>query len=81
MRPDIVAQMERRLLNWVDERLGDRPDPMVEVLELGLPAVDRLEQVIAEDAAEAALREDFDHTDGSVPGGRLSSTFAGRRTE
>ncbi len=83
MRPDIVAEMERRLLNWVDDRLGDRLDPIVEVLEFGLPAVHRLERVIAEDAAdaaEAALRDDLAHMDDSVAGG-LSSSIAARRTE
>jgi arylsulfatase len=49
VRPDVVADMERRLHRWVDERLGDRPDPMTEVIEVGLPAVHRLEGVIAED--------------------------------
>ncbi len=53
-RPDVVAQMERRLLRWLGDRLQDRPDPMLEVLEIGLPAVNRLEGVIAEDAARTA---------------------------
>lgn len=55
-RPDVVAEMDSRLRGWVDERLGDRPDPMLEVLEVGLPAVRRLEDVIDEDARAAALR-------------------------
>ena len=55
-RPEVVADMERRLLRWVDDRRGDRPDPMMEVLEMGLPAVNRLEGVIAEDAEAADLR-------------------------
>ena len=55
-RPEVVADMERRLLRWVDDRRGSRPDPMMEVLEMGLPAVNRLEGVIAEDAEAADLR-------------------------
>ncbi len=56
LRPDVVADMDRLLLRFVDERLGDRPDPMAEVLKVGLPAVNRLEAVIAEDAKAAGLR-------------------------
>ncbi len=55
-RPDVLADMERRLLRWLDDRLGPRTDPMLEVLEFGLPAVQRLEDVIAEDAATGAER-------------------------
>ncbi len=71
LRPDIAADLERRLLTWIDERLGDRPDPMVEVVEVGLPAVHRLEGIIAEEAEAAALRaglrglEEIDEADDS----------------
>ena len=59
VRLDIVAEMEARLVGWVDERLGDRPDPMIEVLELGLPAVNRLQRVIAEEAEATAFEADL----------------------
>jgi arylsulfatase A-like enzyme len=56
LRPDVVGDLEDRLLRWVDAQLGNRPDPMVEVLKTGLPAVLRLEGLIAEDAEALALR-------------------------
>lgn len=59
VRLDIVAEMEARLVGWVDERLGDRPDPMIEVLELGLPAVNRLQRVIAEEAEATAFEAEM----------------------
>ena len=45
--PDIVAELDSRLRAWVGDQLGGRPDPMVEVLDAGLPAVARLHDVIA----------------------------------
>jgi arylsulfatase A-like enzyme len=45
--PDIVAELDGRLRHWVVGQLGGRPDPMVEVIDAGLPAVARLHDVIA----------------------------------
>jgi hypothetical protein len=39
--------------DWLGDQLGERPDPMDEVVEFGLPAVMRLAGVIEEDRAEA----------------------------
>jgi arylsulfatase len=77
LRPDVVADMDRRLVRWVDERLGGRPDPMCEVLEVGLPAVNRLAGVIAEDAEAASLEggpHRFNPSD--VTGGRRVTATA-----
>ncbi len=48
-RPDVVARMDAQLDRWLTARLDGRPDPMLEVIEHGLPAVRRLEGVIQED--------------------------------
>ena len=45
--PDIVAELDGRLRHWVSAQLGGRPDPMIEVIDAGLPAVARLNDVIA----------------------------------
>ena len=47
-RPDIVGQMDAMLADWLRERLAGRPDPMDEVVAAGLPAVRRLNDLIAE---------------------------------
>jgi arylsulfatase len=52
-RPDVVADLDRQLQVWLQARLGGRPDPLVEVIEVGLPAVARLAGVIAEDRVES----------------------------
>jgi arylsulfatase A-like enzyme len=52
--PGLVAAMERELSSWVDEQLAGRPDPMRLALAEGLPAVRRLEGVIAEESAAVA---------------------------
>jgi arylsulfatase len=57
--PEVVADLDGQMHAWLNEHLGDRPDPMVEVVEAGLPAVDRLKGVIAEDAEAAALGADM----------------------
>jgi len=48
-RPDVVASMDALMDRWLDARLAGRTDPMLEVIEFGLPAVKRLEDVIRED--------------------------------
>lgn len=50
-RADVVKEMDGRLDRWLAESLGGRPDPMIEVIKYGLPAVTRLEAVIAEEGA------------------------------
>ena len=46
-QPDIVRQMDAMLVDWLRERLNGRPDPMDEVVTAGLPAVRRLNDLIA----------------------------------
>ena len=46
-QPDIVRQMDAMLADWLRERLNGRPDPMDEVVTAGLPAVRRLNDLIA----------------------------------
>ncbi len=45
--PDVVAELGQRLDHWVSAQLGGRPDPMHQVIDAGLPAVARLNDVIA----------------------------------
>ncbi len=45
--PEVVAELGDRLNHWVSAQLGGRPDPMHSVLDAGLPAVARLNDVIA----------------------------------
>jgi arylsulfatase len=52
-RPDVLAELDGRLQRWLDDQLGDRPDPMLEVVEAGLPAVTRLAGIVAEEAETA----------------------------
>jgi arylsulfatase A-like enzyme len=47
--PGVVAQLSGQLDAWIRDLLDGRPDPMVEVIEFGLPAVRRLEKVVLED--------------------------------
>lgn len=48
--PEVVADLDERLTGWLEQHLGGRPDPMAEVIDHGLPAVNRLVGVIREDA-------------------------------
>ena len=50
-RPEIVGQLDALLATWLQSQLGDRPDPMEEVVEMGLPAVRRLNDLVADLAA------------------------------
>ena len=52
-RPDVVAAMDALMNRWLDTQLAGRPDPMIEVIDFGLPAVLRLEGVIEEDRQAA----------------------------
>ena len=45
--PEVVEELGARLNHWVSAQLGGRPDPMHSVLDAGLPAVARLNDVIA----------------------------------
>jgi arylsulfatase len=45
--PEVVADLGSRLNHWVSAQLGGHPDPMHSVLDAGLPAVARLNDVIA----------------------------------
>ena len=47
LHPEVVAELGDRLDHWVSAQLGGRPDPMHSVLDAGLPAVARLNDVIA----------------------------------
>jgi arylsulfatase A-like enzyme len=72
-RPEIAAEMELRLEEFLDEKFRERPDPMPEVVDHGLPAVRRLTGVMAEDAEleRQALMELADvegHRDGTHVG-------------
>ena len=53
-RPDLARQMDAMLSQWLNERLDGRPDPMEEVVTAGLPAVRRLNDLIAALDAEIA---------------------------
>jgi arylsulfatase len=45
--PEVAADLDGRLRHWVSAQLGGRHDPMLEVIDAGLPAVARLNDVIA----------------------------------
>jgi arylsulfatase A-like enzyme/multidrug efflux pump subunit AcrA (membrane-fusion protein) len=45
--PEVVDRMHAQLQHWVGAQLGGRPDPMLSVIDAGLPAVARLNQVVA----------------------------------
>jgi arylsulfatase A-like enzyme/multidrug efflux pump subunit AcrA (membrane-fusion protein) len=45
--PEVVTELGDRLQHWVSAQLAGRPDPMHSVLDAGLPAVARLNDVIA----------------------------------
>jgi arylsulfatase len=63
--PAVVAELDSLLMSWLAEHLAGRPDPMVEVVKSGLPAVARLEGVIADEGeqdAEAIIEIDEPET-------------------
>ena len=45
--PEVAADLDGRLRHWVSAQLAGRHDPMLEVIDAGLPAVARLNDVIA----------------------------------
>jgi arylsulfatase A-like enzyme len=45
--PEVAAGLDARLRHWVSAQLAGRHDPMLEVIDAGLPAVARLNDVIA----------------------------------
>ncbi len=51
-RPDIARDLDAMLTAWLNEQLDGRPDPMEEVVEAGLPAVRRLNDLIEELATQ-----------------------------
>lgn len=44
--PEVVETMTAQLHHWVAAQLGGRPDPMLSVIDAGLPAVARLNDVV-----------------------------------
>jgi len=44
--PEVVDELGARLTHWVSAQLAGRPDPMLQVIDAGLPAVARLNDVI-----------------------------------
>ena len=47
LHPEVVATMDAQLDHWVSAQLAGRPDPMLSVIDAGLPAVARLHDVMA----------------------------------
>ncbi|MGA2835434.1 MAG: sulfatase-like hydrolase/transferase [Acidimicrobiales bacterium] len=47
LHPEVVDELGARLNHWVSAQLAGRPDPMLSVIDAGLPAVARLNDVIA----------------------------------
>jgi arylsulfatase len=45
--PEVVATMGDQLQHWVSAQLAGRPDPMLSVIDAGLPAVARLNDVVS----------------------------------
>jgi arylsulfatase A-like enzyme len=54
-RPDVAGALDRQLEHALEHALDGRPDPMLEVLAAGLPAIARLDAVIQEDAEREGL--------------------------
>jgi arylsulfatase len=75
--PAVVDELGKRLNHWVSAQLGGRPDPMLSVLDAGLPAVARLNDVIA---GQSRPRNDvptpIDPGPGLVPAG-VAAAVAG----
>ncbi len=46
LHPEVVAELTARLHHWVGAQLAGRPDPMLSVIDAGLPAVARLNEVV-----------------------------------
>jgi arylsulfatase len=63
--PEVVADLGNRLNHWVSAQLGGGPDPMHSVLDAGLPAVARLNDVIA---GQSRPRNDVPTPTGPEPG-------------
>ena len=47
--PEVVADLDGQMKRWLEEQLRGRPDPLLEVIAGGLPAVSRLRGVQDED--------------------------------
>ncbi len=63
--PEVVGAMGAQLQHWLSAQLAGRPDPMLSVIDAGLPAVARLHDVVAEALRPAA--EESDPTSGTDP--------------
>ncbi len=63
--PEVVARMGAQLQHWLSAQLAGRPDPMLSVIDAGLPAVARLNDVVAE-----ALRPPVEEEPEEEPAGR-----------
>lgn len=57
--PAVVADLANHMDVWLEAQLAGAPDPMVEVVGFGLPAVARLEGVIREDEEERRVVVDL----------------------
>jgi arylsulfatase A-like enzyme/multidrug efflux pump subunit AcrA (membrane-fusion protein) len=47
LHPEVAEDMDARLHHWVAAQLAGRPDPTLSVIDAGLPAVARLNEVMA----------------------------------
>jgi arylsulfatase len=45
--PEVVAEMDARLHHWLAAQLAGKPDPTLSVIDAGLPAVARLNEVMS----------------------------------
>ena len=76
LHPEVVENLDARLHHWVAAQLAGRPDPSLSVIDAGLPAVARLNEVIA---GQARPRNDVPAP--AVPGHDLVPVAAFGPTE
>jgi arylsulfatase A-like enzyme len=76
--PEVVADLSDRLQHWVSAQLGGRPDPMYSVIDAGLPAVARLNDVMAELARPRRAEEPVPVPD-PAPVGMVDPPLVGTR--
>jgi len=69
LHPDVVERMATQLDEWLAEHLGGNRDPMLDVIACGLPAVNRLNDLIAEEAGERSAVADDGHGHVDTPPG------------
>ena len=56
-RPDIATELDKMLSTWLTGQLRGRPDPMIDVVQTGLPAVRRLQKLTTELPVESDAGE------------------------